>query len=182
MAYSPEYRTTQVDSMLLPDLATIGSGRVLSLEAPAEAFAHTLPPARGTTDLWPWFLLAATLLLPLDVGLRRIILDKKDLQRIWIILKARLPRPQAASRRQASSASRLLRAKTRQREKILKETEPMVIAQVEPLKGSHSSKQQSIAGSTRTGLELAPMPEGSEESTVRRLMRVKQKRRAGNDK
>jgi hypothetical protein len=194
MAYSPEYRSTQMDAALLPDLAAIGSGQVLSLDAPAEAFAHTLPPVRGTTDLWAWFLTTAILLLPLDVGLRRIIFGREDVQQLWAKLQDRLPKPQTVPRPAVSSAGRLLQVKEKQRAETSAEIAPKRVGQ--------TSKQRSVSAlsdrmplahetdpqagtqerASETSSQAGPTtaePEVEEETTVRRLMRVKQKRREG---
>jgi uncharacterized membrane protein len=123
MSYSPEYRAAPTESTLLADLATIGGGRVLPFNAPAEAFAHTLPPVRGASDLWPWLLAAAILLLPLDVGLRRISFGGEELRELWVKIGRYLPKLKAAAPQpKQSSAGRLLQVKGKRDERAPEET------------------------------------------------------------
>ena len=195
MAYSPEYRTTEIDENLLPNLAALGNGQVLGLDAPAAAFAHTLPPAQGATGLWPWFLAAAILLLPVDVGIRRIIFGREEINRIWVQVRERLPQSQPRQPVQVppSSASRLLKVKGKQSPEPLVTKKPLT-AEAElpqtprskprfepkpsgyseqpppttPVPASHPNQAQESAPESETG------------STVRRLMQAKKKRR-GHD-
>jgi Ca-activated chloride channel family protein len=176
MAYSPEYRTMQMDETLLSDLATIGNGRVLSLDAPTEAFAHTLPPAHGVTDLWPWFLAAAILLLPLDVGLRRVIFGSEDLRRLWGRLWPQFKRP-ARPQPQVSSASQLLWVKEKQQFERPARAVPTTLPGVDEVGSQHGSEIS--VPKTPSTTEPKSAPEAGEETTVQRLMRVKQKRRKG---
>lgn len=67
--YSSEYRHSGTDLDFLRRLAEAGGGKLL--ERPEEAFADDLPQAARVTDLWPWLLAAAALLLPLDIAARR---------------------------------------------------------------------------------------------------------------
>jgi uncharacterized membrane protein len=201
MAYSPEYRSTQMEAALLPDLAAIGSGQMLSLDAPAEAFAHTLPPVRGATNLWPWFLMVAILLLPLDVGLRRIIFGWEDLQQLWAKLGDRLPKPQTVPQPALSSAGRLLKIKGKQSVETSGEIVPESVSQAGRQRSVSAlsnrtllagetdpqvSTQERVAGTslpagaagTSLTVEAATVePDIEKETTVRRLMRIKQKRR-----
>jgi Mg-chelatase subunit ChlD len=178
MAYSPEYRAMQMDEALLPDLAAIGNGRVLPLDAPVESFAHTLPPARGTTDLWPWFLVVAILLLPLDVGLRRVIFGREDIQQLWLKVQPWLTRPQPVAQPEMTSAGRLLKVKGKQRVEKPAETMPAAKRSVsevasEPVRGL-ASPQVGQPGNLEKGEAVT-----SSETTVQRLKRVKQKRQKG---
>lgn len=177
MSYSPEYRTDTVEETLLADLATIGGGQVLDLDNPAAAFAHTLPPAQGTTPLWPWFLTAAILLLPLDVGLRRVIFGWTEVELLWAKIRQRLPqRRPVAPQPEASSARQLLRVKDK----------PSQSASAEVLPANHPTLQtsQGVEGRplppspahvSRVPPEKATKPETSD--TVRHLMQAKQRRR-----
>lgn len=91
--YSPEYTSLTVDTALLTDITGTTSGRV-GIE-PAEAFAHTLEAVERTRPIWTWLLLAAALLFPLDVAVRRVMVSRGDLQAAsaWLIgrLRGRAP-------------------------------------------------------------------------------------------
>lgn len=85
MGYSPEYAALEGDPAYLERLAEMGGGSVL--EKPADAFAHTLRGEGAARDLWPYLLGLATLLLPFDVGARRLALGRRDLEkaRAWLL-------------------------------------------------------------------------------------------------
>lgn len=70
--YSLEYRELGLDRAFLGRLVETSGGAVLS--DPGEAFLDNLPPVRAVQDLWPWLLLFAIIMLPLDVGYRRLSL------------------------------------------------------------------------------------------------------------
>ncbi|MCC6801112.1 MAG: VWA domain-containing protein [Anaerolineae bacterium] len=84
LSYSSEYRVDTTGSApaeplaLLDSIARLTGGRSLG-GAPASAFAHNLDQQRAAKPLWPSLLLAATLLLPLDVAVRRLVLTRRDL-------------------------------------------------------------------------------------------------------
>ncbi len=112
--YAPEYAALEGDPAYLAYLAELGGGRVL--EEPGEAFEHTLRGPGTTRDLFPYLLGLATLLLPFDVGVRRLALSRRDWERAWHRMRERLARrrPKAAEETEAPSpVSRLFEAKSR---------------------------------------------------------------------
>jgi uncharacterized membrane protein len=83
--YSPEYDVgvnTRDGQLLLADIASLTGGRSLADDA-AGVFAHTLNIANAATPIWPWLLAVAILLLPFDIAVRRLIVTRTDLQRLW---------------------------------------------------------------------------------------------------
>ncbi len=78
MTYSPEYRLTESNPDLLYRLAAITGGKVASAD-PTDAFAHDLNASRSARPIWPWLILLAAVLLPLDIGVRRLIITSSDL-------------------------------------------------------------------------------------------------------
>ena len=92
------------------------------MEEPAGAFAHTLRGEGIARDLWPYLLGLATLLLPFDVGVRRLALGRRDLEkaRAWVmeqLLRRRrmAPSPAGGGRGEGvpSPVGRLFKAKSR---------------------------------------------------------------------
>jgi uncharacterized membrane protein len=82
MSYSPEYSVSaQADTSVLSDMAALTGGRSLADDPPA-VFAHNLKIETASTPLWPVLLLAALLLLPLDIAVRRLIVTRSDLMRV----------------------------------------------------------------------------------------------------
>jgi Mg-chelatase subunit ChlD len=79
--YSPEYSLSSVDGgALLTELMTLTGGRALSGE-PSAVFSERRRAQTGQTPLAFPLLLAAALLLPIDIAVRRLLLTKTDLQR-----------------------------------------------------------------------------------------------------
>ncbi len=76
-AYSPEYKQLGSNDALLKDIAGLTGGQVLT--DPAQAFRDDLRNTTHQQELWPWLLLLAILLFPLDIAARRIRLSPKDL-------------------------------------------------------------------------------------------------------
>lgn len=122
--YSPEYQGAPTDNGLLARLASMTGGRMLLLDNPAAALDRNLPAARSATDLWPLFLLLAILLLPFDIGVRRLVLSRGDLAKGWEEARARLGRPSEAHPALASAGAEtgqlaaLFSAKERGRERL----------------------------------------------------------------
>jgi uncharacterized membrane protein len=134
LSYSPEYRQPastgpdQPGSQLLLRLAAEAGGSALKSNpdgslAYADLFKHDLQaPERGARPIWPWLLGLAALLLPLDIGVRRLVVTRYDIQRawlrIWAWLRARVPRvaPKPAARTEQLSA--LLQVKNQVRGKV----------------------------------------------------------------
>lgn len=83
MSYSAEYDlSNQGDgAVLMSSLASLTGGRSLK-DDPALAFTHNLTAQAAATPIWPWFLLAALLLLPFDIAVRRLVVTRTDLQRL----------------------------------------------------------------------------------------------------
>ncbi|MCZ7542359.1 MAG: VWA domain-containing protein [Anaerolineae bacterium] len=79
LSYSPEYRNLEADPRALERIARLTEGRQLT--NPGQAFDHNLVARRAPTPLWPWLLLVAALLLPLDVAARRLIITRTDVER-----------------------------------------------------------------------------------------------------
>ncbi|MCV0402918.1 MAG: VWA domain-containing protein [Chloroflexi bacterium] len=79
-----EYRRLGVDTDALAAFAETGRGVERSLddaEAPAAAWTHDIEADAFPTPIWPWLLLLAIVLVPLDVGVRRVALSRSDLRR-----------------------------------------------------------------------------------------------------
>ncbi|MFQ5578961.1 MAG: glutamine amidotransferase, partial [Anaerolineae bacterium] len=114
VSYSPEYAAQPADPALMAGLAELGGGQTLSLNNPAAVFAHTLPPVGASSPLWPLLLAAFVLILPFDVGLRRVIIGREEVLKLAARLRRALPHRAAgapASPAAPSSARSLLSIK-----------------------------------------------------------------------
>ena len=84
-----EYRRLGVDADALGAYATAGGGLELAAEdeeAPTAVWRHDIEASAFPTPIWPWLLILALLLVPLDVGVRRVALSRGDVSRAraWI--------------------------------------------------------------------------------------------------
>ncbi len=108
LPYPAEYRTVRPNRPLLIRMSEATGGRVLT--QPLDALRPAKDPGASITELWPALLTAAALLLPLDVGARRIALPVGE---ILARLLARLRRRPEV--KQAEVVGQLQRAKARAR-------------------------------------------------------------------
>src|SRR5207245_11199711 len=75
------YRRLRSDERLLARIAEIGKGRVLTEQDPV--FVHDVPAERPAQEMWPLLLAIAVSLVPIDVAVRRLVVD-------WAAVGARL--------------------------------------------------------------------------------------------
>jgi uncharacterized membrane protein len=75
--YSAEYSPADSGNDALDAWAALGGGA--RLNSPADAFALNVPVAASRTDLFPLLLALAALLLPFDIGVRRIAVSFRKL-------------------------------------------------------------------------------------------------------
>ena len=81
---SPEYSTGATRWDLLNRLAEVSGGTVFpEMTATANPFGHDRRETFQPLNLWEWLLKFAILLLPLDIGLRRIQIDREQWDRAW---------------------------------------------------------------------------------------------------
>ena len=81
-----EYRLLGTNDRLLAALRDATGGRALSGEGAAtEVWGHDVPASIAAQELWPWLVILAMLLWPLDVALRRLNIGRRDLTdaRAW---------------------------------------------------------------------------------------------------
>jgi uncharacterized membrane protein len=83
--YASEYavvdNSAQTASDFLSDLAQLGGGTVLSLSSSEAVWTHDIAAQRIRVALWPWLVLFAILLFPIDVAVRRLSLSWQDIRR-----------------------------------------------------------------------------------------------------
>ncbi|MBI5667033.1 MAG: VWA domain-containing protein [Chloroflexi bacterium] len=153
MSYSSEYdvRAGRTDgAVLLNELAALTGGRSLT-DDPAAAFAHNLVAQRAFTPIWPWLLLAALLLLPFDVAVRRLIITRTDLQRA----RAFLFRARQVEKPVTERLSTLMEAKERGRQRTAE------IGAASTVGALRTSREQRRAdGPVTTAVETPVAPRG----------------------
>jgi Ca-activated chloride channel family protein len=93
LSYSAEYRVDEIGTgadsplNLLKRIASVTGGTSLG-DAPKSVFLHNLSRDRAAQPVWPLFVLAALLLLPFDVAIRRLVITRRDLQAAWSAVAA----------------------------------------------------------------------------------------------
>ena len=90
--YSLEYRRLASDERLLARVAEIGKGRVLKADDPV--FVHDVAAERAPQPTWPFLLALAVCLVPVDLAVRRIVVDWA---RVRAAFSKRAPLPVAGS-------------------------------------------------------------------------------------
>ncbi|MDP9271149.1 MAG: VWA domain-containing protein [Chloroflexota bacterium] len=91
-----EFRRLGVDREALAADAQAGSGRELTTKQAADVWRHDIRADAFPTPIWPWLLVLAILLVPIDVGVRRVALSRADLRRAraWTARRLGLGGPQ----------------------------------------------------------------------------------------
>jgi hypothetical protein len=119
--YSPEFASVEPNRHLLRVLAEAGGGRVLDPLNPMDnPYLHDRVKTFQPHDLWEWLLRIAIILFVLDVGFRRIQIDREEWQRGWMAAKRVLvfwnppPRVQQTDESLASLLTRRDEVRSRQ--------------------------------------------------------------------
>ncbi len=173
--YSAEYDsgasgTRGADRNLLRHIAELAGGRDMS-ENPALAFEHNLVAREARTDLWPWLLLVALLLLPLDIAVRRVVVTRGDLRRLRMALFGfRRPlTPEGPGERLAS----LMAARDRGRGRAEETAAPL--RRIDTA-GNLAARGEATSGSTEPPERRRPAPSG--QATTAALLQSRRRRRS----
>ncbi len=143
LGYSPEYKQFEANPGLLESLAERTGGQDLSaLEGDNAAadfiFNHNLQTEPVSQPIWPWLALLAVLLLPLDIGLRRLVITRRDMARAYAATFGRLLPSPVSPAPQTEQVSRLFQAK--QRAGVQKQTETQEAASPPPIQRADASR------------------------------------------
>ena len=181
--HSPEFAESRPNLARLKRLAEVGGGRLLSRDFGADnPFEHDRRETFQPVDLWEWLLKFAVLLFPVDVGVRRIQIDREEWSR-WMAGLMRVLifwRRKKSPKREESLASLLAKRdearQTFRREQPGAPTEPAPEL-FQPSQPTSDESAESGASATAvaepTTTENNPEPEG--DSTTSRLLAAKRK-------
>jgi uncharacterized membrane protein len=176
--YSAEYRELKANEDRLRALAEATGGRVLT--ATDDVFARTFAPAPRFQDAWRHLLLAALLLAPLDVFVRRVFVDYRA---AWAWARAAaLPiigRPAARRGARPEYVSALLTRKQLTREQLARRTakfepgRPVQVAEptLTPLDGE--APPEATLAERPTETPQRPTVEREEDTYTGRLLKAK---------
>ena len=176
--YSPEYRSSGVNEGLLSQLASITGGSKIQTADQAyirEGGLSFIPQAR---EIWAPLLLLATLLFPLDVAVRRVTVNRKDLSlaRAWLV--ERLTFRQRTVSEQPRILGQLFQARDRARHR----REPFGNSSVQqPPPKTTTSQPRELGEPTPAAQNQTPTPtpdeEPGESDSLRRLREAKKRAR-----
>ena len=181
--HSPEFAEAQPNLARLERLAEVGGGRLLSRDFGADnPFEHDRRGTFQPVNLWEWLLKFAVLLFPVDVGVRRIQIDREEWSR-WMAGLMRVLifwRRKESLKREESLASLLAKRdearQTFRREQPSAPTEPApkLFQPSQPTSGDPAGLGGSAAAVAEPPTtEDNPEPEG--DSTTSRLLAAKRK-------
>jgi hypothetical protein len=98
---------------LLARLADLTGGQNVAAIGTAVFCACAPGAGQFTRPVWPWLTLLALLLLPVDVGLRRLVVTRQDMARLWQWLFGRFRPAAVPAPEQPEPVARLFAAKRR---------------------------------------------------------------------
>lgn len=183
--YSPEFNATEPNLNLLHRLAQSGDGKMLDLSDPRDSpFLHDRQKTFQPKDLWQWLLRFAIVLFPVDVGLRRIQLDRDEIRRglqwlrRWIFFWQGVPRPVEAEESLAALLARREQVRSSQTAPAA-EVHPGLFqpenSQATPvaMPGSSMSPEQPVIPAAAPAAESPPAPDRA--ATTSRLLEAKRR-------
>ena len=151
LPYPPEYQSYRANRPLLERVAAMTSG--MSLTSPEQALRPVPNPGASITELWPSLLFFAALLLPFDIGVRRLALPLGEiLAKVWARLRYR--RAPAVTQQQVV-VGRLQQAKQRVQQEAPPTTSPTVLngamqPRVDPHKPTPNATASRVPAATST--------------------------------
>ena len=184
--FSPEFSSSETRWDLLNRLAELSGGTVFSdMTDASDPFAHDRLETFQPKDLWEWLLKFAIVLFPLDVGIRRVQLDRRELQRVYRWVLARLlfwKRVDTAGDRSDESLSALLNRRDAVRAKQERDSGANKHFSAEPTPAPVVKKVKRAEARQATAAvpeQASPRPaeESASESTASRLLAAKKNAR-----
>jgi hypothetical protein len=172
---------------LLRRLAESGAGKILDPEVQSDnPFLHNRTRTFQPHDLWEWLLRWSIVLFTLDVGIRRIQLDRQEMARVWrtarrwILFWRPEPRPAEAEESLAALLARRGQVRSTRTAPATGEARPELFRPEKeaPLFPSESSApgEAPAGGSAPDAGDQPPQAaEKSEDSTTSRLLEAKRR-------
>jgi hypothetical protein len=187
--YSPEFATGEPNHALLRRIAETAGGRELRLDdLSLNPFLHDRVRTFQPRDLFELLLQLAILLFPLDVGVRRIDIDRSEWRRAINALRRRLlfwrgePRPQTAEESLAALLARRDEVRARQATASPATPSPDLFRPAQPVEVSEPSSAETAAklpsdspAPSGTLAEQGPPQKEPPSSTASRLLEAKRR-------
>jgi uncharacterized membrane protein len=185
--YSPEFIATEPNLNLLRRLAESGGGKLLDPMIPSvNPFLHDRRKTYQPRDLWEWLLRIAIILFVFDVGVRRIQLDRDEMQKAWLFVRRKVffwetaPRPAEAEESLNALLARRDAVRSRQTAPIL-EPKPDLFRPEKPvtLPAEEALSESGAAAAPRPGPATSAKPQAATAepaaSTTSRLLDAKRR-------
>ena len=189
--YSPEFNAVEPNLSLLRRLAESGSGKILERSVPAlNPFSHDRRKTFQPRDLWESLIQLAIILFTLDVGVRRIQIDREE----WLRLQRRLVFWRATQKpvvEESLSALLARRDQVRQTKTAAAEPKPELFRPERPVDLTTQTSENLGPSQGPSSGPSPPPPEKPDEteapaSTTSRLLeakrRAQRRRGSGPDK
>jgi uncharacterized membrane protein len=183
--FSPEFAAADPNFNLLKRIADAGGGKVLDpMKVTESPFTHDRIKTRRPLDLWEWLVRLAIILFVLDVGVRRIDLEREQVAKAVAAVKRFVffwqhkPRPTEAdvslntllARRDQVRSTRTSAGTAEPRPDLFKPQEPAKVADF-PLSGQ---SEKTIPAEAAPPVEAKPAAE-EPASTTNRLLEAKRR-------
>jgi Ca-activated chloride channel family protein len=183
--YSPEFVDPEPNYNLLRRLADLGGGRLLDIRNPADnSFLHDRLKTFQPMDLWEWLLRVAVILFVLDVGFRRIQIEREDWLKFVAAVKGVVvfwrPKPKVTKSDESLSALLQRRDAVRagtikpveERPELFQPTQPITL----PLPGSEPKPEPVKPAAEAAPTEGEKKPESSMTSLLEAKRRAQKKK------
>ncbi len=119
--YSAEFRATGTNRSFLQAVARAGGGSII--KQPSAAWLDNLPAAFAVSPLTAWLWLLALLLLPVDIGIRRLVISRRDVAAIL----AALPFGNGSTRDETSASAPLTAVRARRASRSAPSHQPRTV-------------------------------------------------------
>jgi len=186
--YSPEFTSPEPNHNLLRRLAESGGGKVLDPSPKSlNPFLHDRQKTFQPRDLWESLLKFAVILFTLDVGVRRIQIDREEWRKMMLALRRRLffwqgvPRTPEAEESLGALLVRREQVRSRQtaptqepRPDLFQPARPVVLPQGDETVSAPTQEPETPAP---VAPKSAPEPAGSTTSRLLEAKKRAQKRR-----
>ncbi len=181
LGYSPEYQQFAAEPERLAAVAAVGNGRDVT-EVGTAVFAHDLAGEATTRPIWPWLVLTAVLLLPVDIAVRRLVITRRDWERAWAATFGRWRPEPVRPAAKTEQVSRLFQAKERATERRLTPTQTTMEAPMTDSVSAPVADGQQEEGGERPLKEPSSAAAPASGSLASRLLEKKRQAPPGAEK
>lgn len=187
--YSPEFNATEPNFNLLRRLAEASGGKVLDAEIALEnPFLHDRVKTFQPRDLWEWLLKLAIILFPLDVGIRRIYLDKAEWLkatrglRRWLFFWRGVPRTAEADESLAALLARRDQVRAKQTVPVVQPAPELFRPERPVVPAARPKEPIPVSGDSHPVAEGQSAPPEESASTASRLLEAKRRAQRRTDR